>query len=95
VSAVTEGTVHVSLDRLRERMTCTERQTTGGRQASSKKTTPDVFVKEHIPNHWNNLKIPDETELKTQTRLWKLLIHQLKHLNILVHAAGINKCDMQ
>lgn len=49
--------------------------------ASSKKTTPDVSLKEHITNHWNSLKILDETELETKTRLWKLLIHQLKHLN--------------
>lgn len=64
------------------------------RNTSSKETTPDVFVKEHTPNHWNNFKMPDETELKTKTRLWKLLIHQLKDLTILIYVACINKCDM-
>lgn len=63
------------------------------RKASSKKTTPDVSAKEHIPNHWNNLKILDETELRTKTRLWKLLIHQLRHLIILIYVASINKRD--
>lgn len=60
------------------------------RNTSSKKTTPGVFVKEPIPNHWNNLKIPDVTELKTKTRWWELLIHQLKHLIILIYVACMN-----
>lgn len=59
-SAVTEGTVHVSLNKLIEQMICTEQQTTERRQPV-RKLLQMFLLKEHIPNHWNNLKIPDET----------------------------------
>lgn len=63
--AVTEGTVHVSLNK-QIGLTGTEQQTTGG--TSSKKTTPEGFVEEQTANHWNNLKILDQPELKTKAR---------------------------
>lgn len=62
---MTEGTVHVSLNK-QIGLIVTEQQTTGG--TSSKKTTPEGFVEEQTANHWNNLKILDQPELKTKAR---------------------------
>lgn len=63
---VTEGTGHVSLNR-QIGQDC-YRATDHRRNTSRQKTTPEGFVEEHTPNHWNNFKILDPPELKTKAR---------------------------
>lgn len=63
---VTEGTVHVSLNR--QTGQDWDGATDHRRNTSRQRTTPEGFVEEHTANHWNNLKILDQPELKTKAR---------------------------
>lgn len=63
---MTEGTVHGSLNKQigLDWYGATDHR----RNTSSQKTTPEGFVGKHTANHWNNLKILDQPELKTKAR---------------------------